>query len=113
MNVQLLQSWGVICFFFVFILDELEVKYDELREKLTEVQKLAKSLQSQLIDAQATLRVVRAEKEQCIAEHELEKQKLQEAINVAIAEKTKTDLKWQTDFEQLRTVNSGISNLNS
>lgn len=91
----------------MFCLDELEVKYDELREKLTQLQTLATSLQVQLADAQSTVTIVRQEREQCMAAHEVEKQKLQDALNLAVQEKIKTETKWHADFEQLRTVNSG------
>lgn len=87
--------------------DELEVRYDELLEKLSQVQKLATTLQVQLAEAQCDARDVRLEKDKCIAEHEAENKRLQEAMEVSLAERKKIDEKWQVDFEQLRTVNSG------
>ncbi|XP_037032855.1 putative leucine-rich repeat-containing protein DDB_G0290503 isoform X1 [Bradysia coprophila] len=86
--------------------NELEVKYNELQEKLSQVQKLAMVLQVQLAEAQCDASDVRREKDECVAEQEAENKRLQEALEVALAEKKKIDEKWHVDFELLRTVNS-------
>lgn len=88
--------------------DELEVTLSELQEKLAQVQKLATTLQVQLAEAQCDASDVRREKDKCVAEHEAEKKRLQEALEVALAEKKRIDEKWHVDFELLRTVNSGL-----
>lgn len=85
----------------------MEVNYEELQQKLTQVQKLATTLQVQLAEAQCDARDMRIEKEKCVAEHEAEKKRLQEALEMALEERKKIDEKWHADFEQLRTVNSG------
>lgn len=89
-------------------LDELETKYEELQQKLSQVQKLAITLQVQLAEAQCDASDIRLEKDKCIAEHEAENKRLQEALEVALAERKKIDEKWHVDFELLRTVNSGL-----
>lgn len=90
-----------------FLADELETKYEELQEKLSQVQKLAMTLQMQLAEAQCDASDTRNEKDKCIAEHEAENKRLQEALEAAITERQKIDEKWHIDFERLRTVNSG------
>ncbi len=87
----------------------METKYDELQQKLSQVQKLAMILQVQLAEAQCDARDVRLEKDKVIAEHEAENKRLQEALEVALEERKKIDEKWHVDFELLRTVNSGIN----
>lgn len=86
----------------------MEVKYEELQRKLSDVQKLAMILQVQLAEAQCDASDIRLEKDKCIAEHEAENKRLQEALDVALAERKKIDEKWHVDFEMLRTVNSGL-----
>lgn len=88
----------------------METKHEELQQKLSQVQKLAMTLQVQLAEAQCDARDVRIEKDKCIAEHEAENKRLQEALEVALAERKKVDEKWQIDFELLRTVNAGMTN---
>lgn len=86
---------------------ELEVKYEELQQKLSQVQKLAMTLQVQLAEAQCDASDIRLEKDKCIAEHEAENKRLQEALEASLVERKKVDEKWHVDFEMLRTVNSG------
>lgn len=86
----------------------MEAKYEELQEKLTQVQKLAMTLQLQVAEAQCDASNVRLEKDKCVAEHEAENKRLQEALEVSLAERKKIDEKWHVDFELLRTVNSGL-----
>lgn len=64
---------------------ELQTKHLELQTQMEQMQNLAISLQVQLV----------------------EKQALQDALDAAIIERAENDVKWQRDFEQLRTVNSG------
>lgn len=86
----------------------MEAKYEELQEKLSQVQKLAMTLQLQVAEAQCDASNIRLEKDKCIAEHEAENKRLQEALEVSLAERKKIDDKWHVDFELLRTVNSGL-----
>lgn len=72
------------------------------------MQSLAISLQVQLSSAQNDLADLRAEKEKLISERDVERQALQDALDAAIIERAENDAKWQRDFEQLRTLNSGI-----
>lgn len=71
------------------------------------MQALAISLQVQLSSAQNDLTDLRAEKEKLISERDVERQALQDALDAAIIERAENDAKWQRDFEQLRTLNSG------
>lgn len=71
------------------------------------MQSLAISLQVQLSTAQGDLSDLRAEKEKLISERDVERQALQDALDAAIIERAENDAKWQRDFEQLRTLNSG------
>lgn len=71
------------------------------------MQSLAISLQVQLSSAQNDLSDVRAEKEKLTVERDIERQALQDALDAAIIERAENDAKWQRDFEQLRTLNSG------
>lgn len=71
------------------------------------MQKLAISLQVQLAEAQCDASDLRAERERLKQEREEEKEALQGALDAAIIERAENDAKWQRDFEQLRTVNSG------
>lgn len=86
---------------------DLEVKYAELQTKMEQMQNLAITLQVQLAEAQSELADMRAERERLIRERNDEKQALQDALDAAIIERAENDAKWQRDFEQLRTVNSG------
>lgn len=88
-------------------LDNLEADYLELKQKLDQMQSLAISLQVQLSSAQGDLSDLRAEKEKLISERDVERQALQDALDAAIIERAENDAKWQRDFEQLRTLNSG------
>lgn len=72
------------------------------------MQSLAISLQVQLSTAQGDLSELRAEKEKLINERNVERQALQDALDAAIIERAENDAKWQRDFEQLRTFNSGM-----
>lgn len=81
-------------------LDNLEADYLELKQKLDQMQSLAISLQVQLSSAQSELSDLRAEN--------VERQALQDALDAAIIERAENDAKWQRDFEQLRTLNSGL-----
>lgn len=85
----------------------MEVKYTELQEKFDQMQKLAITLQVQLAEAQSDATSLRNEKERLIKERDIESQALQDALDAAIIERAENDAKWQRDFEQLRTVNSG------
>lgn len=87
--------------------DNLEADYLELKQKLDQMQSLAISLQVQLSSAQGDLSDLRAEKEKLISERDVERQALQDALDAAIIERAENDAKWQRDFEQLRTLNSG------
>lgn len=77
------------------------------------MQSLAISLQVQLSSANNDLADMRAEKEKLISERDVERQALQDALDAAIIERAENDAKWQRDFEQLRTLNSGTFNRNS
>lgn len=79
----------------------------ELKEKLDRMQALAISLQIQLSTAQAAVDDLQAERERLKRERDEEKQALQDALDAAIIERAQNDAKWQRDFEQLRTLNSG------
>lgn len=65
-------------------------------------------LQTELSAAQADAYNVRNEKDKCIADHGVEQKRLQEALDTAVQERRTMEAKWQTEFEQLRTVNSGF-----
>lgn len=95
-----------LCMIFIFA-DNLEADHLELKQKLDQMQALAISLQVQLSAAQNDLTDSRAEKDQLIRERNDEKQALQDALDAAIIERAENDAKWQRDFEQLRTLNSG------
>ena len=71
------------------------------------MQTLAISLQVQLSSAHNDLADLRAEREKLISERDVERQALQDALDAAIIERAENDAKWQRDFEQLRTLNSG------
>lgn len=86
----------------------MEADYLELKQKLDQMQSLAISLQVQLSSAQGDLSDLRAEKEKLISERDVERQALQDALDAAIIERAENDAKWQRDFEQLRTLNSGM-----
>lgn len=87
--------------------DNLEADHIELKQKLDQMQSLAISLQVQLSTAQGDLSDLRAEKERLINERDVERQALQDALDHSIIERAENDAKWQRDFEQLRTLNSG------
>lgn len=91
------------------VIDNLQGDHIDLRQKLDQMQSLAISLQVQLSSAQNDLTDVRAEKEKLIKERDVERQALQDALDAAIIERAENDAKWQRDFEQLRTLNSGIN----
>lgn len=74
---------------------------------MEQMQQLAITLQVQLNQAQCDAFELRAERERLIREREEEKEALQDALDAAIMERAENDAKWQRDFEQLRTVNSG------
>lgn len=78
-----------------------------MKQKLDQMQSLAISLQVQLSTAQSELNESRTERERLIRERADEKQALQDALDAAIMERAENDAKWQRDFEQLRTLNSG------
>lgn len=59
-----------------------------------------------MAEAQCDATDIKNEKEKCTADWEIERQKLQTALDAAIAERKNMEAKWQHDFEQLRTVNS-------
>lgn len=65
------------------------------------------ALQIQLAEAQCDASDARKEKEACQKTHELEKKRLQDALDAAEVERKKVEIKWQLEFEHLRTVNSG------
>lgn len=79
----------------------------ESKQKLDRMQSLAISLQVQLTQAQSDLIDLRAEKERFERERNEEKQALQDALDAAIIERAENDAKWQREYEQLRTLNSG------
>lgn len=87
--------------------DDLEEHHQKLKTQLDRLQTLSVSLQMQLATAQNEARALLQDKEQCQKEHADQCQKLQDAINTAIVEKEALELKWQNDFEQLRTHHSG------
>lgn len=74
---------------------------------MAEVKISASLLETKLSAAQSEAYSVRCDKDQCIAEHAQEKDRLQAALDAAIQERVRRDAKWQAEFEQLRTVNSG------
>lgn len=88
---------------------ELQAKYADLQSKMEQMQNLAITLQVQLAEARNEVADLRAERERLIRERNDEKQALQDALDAAIIERAENDAKWQRDFEQLRTVNSGES----
>lgn len=71
------------------------------------MQSLAISLQVQLTQAQSDLTHLRAEKDRFERERNDEKLALQDALDAAIIERAENDAKWQREYEQLRTLNSG------
>lgn len=71
------------------------------------MQSLAISLQVQLTQAHSDLTDLRAEKERFERERNDERQALQDALDAAIIERAENDAKWQREYEQLRTLNSG------
>lgn len=77
------------------------------------MQSLAISLQVQLSSAQSDLSDLRAEKDKLVSERDIERQALQDALDASIIERAQNDAKWQRDFEQLRTLNSGNQRDNS
>lgn len=85
----------------------MEADHLELKQKLDQMQALAISLQVQLSSAQGELSDLRVEKEKLVSERDVERQALQDALDAAIIERAENDAKWQRDFEQLRTLNSG------
>lgn len=93
--------------FELYFPDNLEADHIELKQKLDQMQALAISLQVQLSTAQGDLSDLRAEKDRLIGERDVERQALQDALDAAIIERAENDAKWQRDFEQLRTLNSG------
>lgn len=101
-------NWS-ISFFYQFISDDLEARHTELQERFAQMQKLAIALQVQLAEAQCDAADLRAEKERMIKERDEEKQGLQDALDAAIIDRAEIEARWQRDFEQLRTVNSGKS----
>lgn len=90
-----------------YFLDDLEADHIELKQKLDQMQSLAISLQMQLSKSQTDLSESCAAKEHLIKERNIEQQALQDALDAAIIERAENDAKWQRDFEQLRTLNSG------
>lgn len=64
------------------------------------------TLQLQLAEAQCDASDVRSEKDRRVTEWDVERQKLQTALDAAIEERTRLETKWHHEFEQLRTVNS-------
>lgn len=95
-------------YFCSYFVDDLEVLHSELQEKLQQMKELAITLQIQLTEAQCDASNLRSERERLIRERNDEKQALQDALDAAIIERAENDAKWQRDFEQLRTVNSGL-----
>lgn len=87
---------------------DLKIKYIDLKAKMEQMQNLAITLQVQLAEAQSEVADLRAERERLVRERNDEKQALQDALDAAIIERAENDAKWQRDFEQLRTVNSGM-----
>lgn len=87
---------------------ESENNLQLLREKLEQSHILAIDLQHRLSEAQKEASVLRAEQDRCIESHAIEVQQMQATIDTAIAERTEMEVKWQKDFEQLRTHHSGI-----
>lgn len=87
--------------------DNLEANHLDLKQKLDRMQSLAISLQVQLNQAQSDLTDLRAEKERFERERNDERQALQDALDAAIIERAENDAKWQREYEQLRTLNSG------
>lgn len=98
-----------LTFNYSYLTDDLEAQHKQLKEKLDKLQSLASSLQMQLAVAQSDAAALQSEKEQCQKEHAEQCQKLQAAIDAAIVEKNQLEVKWQKDFEQLRTHHSGKS----
>lgn len=98
--------------------DELDTRYTELEKRQTELknksdqmQSLAISLQVQLAEAHVEVSELRSEKERLVKEREIEKRALQEALDAAIIERAEHEVKWQKEFEQLRTHHSGRESL--
>lgn len=87
--------------------DDLEARYTELQEKFGQMQKLAIGLQVQLAEAQCDAADMRAVRDRLVQEFDEEKQALQDALDEAIIDRAEIEVRWQRDFEQLRTVNSG------
>lgn len=85
----------------------MDADHIELKQKLDQMQSLAITLQVQLSKAQSDLSDLRGEKEKLVNERNVERQALQDALDAAIIERAENDAKWQRDFEQLRTFNSG------
>lgn len=95
---------------FLCFSDALQADHLELKQKLDQMQSLAISLQVQLSTAQNETADLRAEHERLTHERDVERQALQDALDAAIIERAENDAKWQRDFEQLRTLNSGVIN---
>lgn len=86
----------------------LEKRSKEMKTKSEQMQNLAITLQVQLAEAHSEVTELKAERDRLVREHDIEKRGLQEALDSAIIERAENDAKWQRDFEQLRTVNSGL-----
>lgn len=93
--------------FFFFLPDNLQADHLDLKQKLDRMQSLAISLQVQLTQAQGDLTDLRSEKERFERERNDERQALQDALDAAIIERAENDAKWQREYEQLRTLNTG------
>lgn len=90
---------------------DLEKRYAELKNKSDQMQSLAISLQVQLAEAHGEVAELKLEKERLNKEREVEKLALQDALDAAIIERAEHEVKWQKEFEQLRTHHSGKKNL--
>lgn len=91
----------------IFVTDELEAEHEELKKKFENIKKMASSLHTQLAEAQDKADQERIEKERLLVQLANEQLTAKEALEKAGAEREQIELKWQKEFENLRTTNSG------
>ncbi|XP_037904457.1 putative uncharacterized protein DDB_G0282133 isoform X4 [Hermetia illucens] len=86
--------------------DELKTKHTELLDNYRHTQNLANALQTQLAFAQSDIETVRKEKQKLCEEKDAELRNLQEALKESQEKHKELEIKWQKEFESLRTQNA-------
>lgn len=84
---------------------DLEERYNETLEKLTNIQSFTRHLQVQLAEAQSDADSSRQEKERLISARSEEEKIIRDSLEQAIEERNQVEAKWQREFEQLRNFN--------